>query len=299
MSGLTLRPAVKADVERAGDVAFVAFYHVALSHGLVPAITSPLDTRHYLSHLLGLDPLGGVVAEENGEIVGVGWVHKRGPVATIGPLAVHPRTQGRGVGRRLLERCLETAGQGAPQVRLVQESHNTASLGLYLHAGFRVVAPLLELELPPGVPLVAAGPVAVRAARPEDRARLVARDARAFGAERPQSIDFYLGRGRGLIAERGGTPVGYALGIGLQGVAYLGSASADDGEVLLQLLATLALEVGGGELTIRTQVPATDRRLVSGLVQLGFRVFRAAQYMVRGGGTPPPPNYVLMNGDMM
>ena len=52
-------------------------------------------------------------------------------------------------------------------------------------------------------------------------------------------------------------------------------------------------------MTLRTLVPASDRRLVDGLLALGFRVLRACHYMVRGGGTAPPPNYVLMNGDMM
>ncbi len=46
-------------------------------------------------------------------------------------------------------------------------------------------------------------------------------------------------------------------------------------------------------------VPAIDRALIDGLAAAGFRVFRACQYMVRGGGTAPPPNYVLMNGDML
>src|SRR5207253_2111586 len=73
----------------------------------------------------------------------------RGPVATIGPIAVDPRAQGRGIGRRLLERAIELGGRGVPQVRLVHESFNSQALGLYLHAGFRVVAPLLDLELPP------------------------------------------------------------------------------------------------------------------------------------------------------
>jgi ribosomal protein S18 acetylase RimI-like enzyme len=302
MPGLTLRPATDRDVERAGDVNFVAFYHAALTHGLRPAVTSPADSRRYLRHLFAVDPLGGMVAEEDGEVVAVGWVHRRGPVATIGPLAVDPRVQGRGIGRQLLERCIEAVGSGVPQVRLVQESYNTASLGLYLRTGFRIVAPLLELELPAGVALVPPDPggaVTVRAARSDDRPRVVARDARAFGAERPQSVNLYLERGRVLIAERGTTLVGYALGIAFQGMAYLGSASADDADVLLHLLSTLAVEVGAGEAVLRTHVPATDRRLVGGLTQLGFRVFRAAHYMVRGGGTPPPANYVLMNGDLM
>lgn len=301
-SSVTVRPFEERDVERAGDVNFVAFYDVAMRHGMAPAVTTPADSRGYMRHLLSFDPLGGVVAEERGEVVGMGWVHSRGAVATIGPLAVDPGVQGRGIGRALLARCIEMAGPRAPQVRLVQESFNQTSLALYLRSGFRVVAPLLELELSPGHALVPPAPppgVVVRPAESGDRMRLVERDGRAFGAQRPQSIDLYLSRGRALIAQRGPTPVGFAFGIAVRTVGYLGSASADDPDAVIAMLATLAAELGNQRIPLRTMVPAVDRRLVDGLIGLGFRVFRACHYMVRGGGTAPPPNYVLMNGDMM
>jgi GNAT superfamily N-acetyltransferase len=300
--GLVIRPAEPRDVERAGDVNFVAFYRAALVHGLPPIVATPAESRRYIRYLLDFDPLGGVVAEEDDEVVGVAWLHPRGAVATVGPVAVEPRVHGRGIGRRLLERVIDGAGKGVPQIRLVQESYNTVSLALYLRTGFRVVAPLLELELPLdarlAAPRVPPGLV-VRAAADEDRVRLVARDARAFGAQRPQSIDLYLRRGRVLVAEEGATLAGYAMGIGFEAIAFLGSASADDPEILLLLLATLASELAARHHAVRTLVPAGDRRLVDGLLGLGFRVFRACQYMVRGGGTAPPTNYVLMNGDMM
>jgi ribosomal protein S18 acetylase RimI-like enzyme len=302
MATVALRPAHERDVERAGDVSFLAFYHAALTHGLAPGVWSPRESRRYIRHLLGFDPLSGIVAEEDDDVVGVAWVHPRGPVATIGPVAVDPRAQGRGIGRRLLERSIEIAGRGVAQVRLVQESYNTTSLGLYLRTGFRVVAPLLDLVLPVGAsPPVAEMPagVTLRAATADDRAAVVTRDARAFGAQRPQSIDLYLRHGRVVVAERGRTLAGFALGIGLDGAAYVGSASADDGALLLALVGTMAGELAQMPATVRVLVPATDRRLVDGLVALGFRVFRACHYMVRGGGTPPPPGYVLMNGDMM
>src|SRR5262249_26978833 len=73
-----------------------------------------------------------------------------------------------------------------------------------------------------------------------DRTTLIDLDGRAFGAPRPQNVDLYLRSGRAMIAERGTMPAGYAFGIGLGVIAYLGSASADDGAVLLELLATLA-----------------------------------------------------------
>jgi len=302
VAALTLRPAEERDVERAGDVNFLAFYQVALAHGLPPVVSTPAESRRYMRYLLEFDPLGGVVAEEEGDVVGVGWLHPRGAVATIGPLAVEPAAQGRGVGRRLLERLVEVAGKGVPQVRLVQESYNTVSLGLYLSAGFRVVAPLLELELPAGTglaPARAPAGLTVRQASSEDRVRLVGRDARAFGAQRPQSIDLYLRLGRVLVAEQGSALAGYGMGIGFATSAFLGSAAADDPEILLVLLGTVGAELAARGHGVRTLVPAGDRRVVEGLLGLGFRVFRACHYMVRGGGTAPPANYVLMNGDMM
>ncbi len=302
MSDLAVRPIKDEDVERAGDVNFVAFYRAALLHGLVPVVSSPLESRRYIRYLLAFEPLGGIVAEEDGHIVGVAWVHPRGPVATIGPVAVDPGWQGRGIGKRLVERCIEIAGRGLPQVRLVHESYNTVSLGLYVRTGFRVVAPLLELELPRGATVATrhgTGAGRLRPAVPDDRARLLARDARAFGAQRPQSIDLYLRRGRVVVAEGPSGLAGYALGIGFEGTAYLGSASAEDGEVLVELVSAMANELAGPKVAVRCLVPATDRRLVDCLSALGFRVFRACHYMVRGGGTAPPPNYVLMNGDMM
>src|SRR5262245_44930087 len=225
MGAASIRPLEERDVESAGDVNFVAFYDVAARHGQPPVVTTPADARGYVRHLLAFDPLGGLVAELDGEIVGMAWVHLRRPVATIGPVAVEPRVQGRGIGRLLVERSIEVAGPRIPQVRLVQESFNPTSLALYLRTGFRVVAPLLELELPPGTRVAGVAPsgARLRAGSSADRTRLAERDGRAFGAPRPQSIDLYLRSGRALLAERGTALAGYAFGLGLGPVAYLGS----------------------------------------------------------------------------
>src|SRR5262249_9183630 len=127
--------------------------------------------------------------EQDGDIVGMAWVHPRGPVATIGPVAVDPRLQGRGIGRRLVESCIERAGPRAPQGRLVHESFNATSLALYLRTGLRVVAPLCEFELPPGHRVGAASPsgVRLRPATDADRTRLVERDAGPSGRRAPRA----------------------------------------------------------------------------------------------------------------
>lgn len=301
-AGLVVRPLTERDVDRAGDIDFVAFQELALRHGAAPTVTTPADCRSYLRHLLALDPDGGLVAELGDELVGVAWVRRRGPVATIGPVAVDPAFQGRGIGRALLERCLAVARPRAAQVRLVQESFNVASLGLYLRLGFRVVCPLLEVELPAGrpVPTGAAPPgVVVRRAGVQDRVRLVEADARMFGAARPQNVSLLLERGEAVVAERGGVLVGYGFGIGTRRRGYVGSAAGDAIEILIELIAAVAAALAARGVPVRMLVPATDAALVDGTLGLGFRVVKACHYMVHGAGTVPPAGYVLMNGDMM
>jgi ribosomal protein S18 acetylase RimI-like enzyme len=293
---VSIRPLVPGDVDAVAEADFAAFHDVALRHGMAPVVRAVRDSRTYVSALLEADPLGGYVAEEGGRIVGHAWVHTRAPIATIGPIAVEPTAQRRGVGRALLAHCVQAAGARAAQIRLVHESFNTASLQLYLAEGFRIVAPLLELVLEG--PLATAptpGQVAIRRAEAGDQARIVARDARAVGAQRPQDVERHVRAGRAVVAERGRTFAGYALGR----VGQLGAAAADDPDVVLAMLATLAADPAVVVTPARAMVLGTDRPLVDGLRAMGFRVFRACHYMVRGGGTAPPAGYVLMSGDLL
>lgn len=309
---MTIRPLAPADVDAVAEVDFAAFQDVALRHGLTPVVGAVRDSRAYVRRLLEIDPGGGFVAEEGGRIVGHAWVHPRGPIATIGPLAVEPPVQRRGIGRALLAQCIQSAGPRATQVRLVQESFNTAALGLYLSAGFRIVAPVIELAIDPGErtvdpgelvldagaptsPVVPPPGIVIRVAEASDQARIVARDARPFGTARPRDVERHLRAGHGVVAERGTTLAGYALAA----FGILGSAAGENQELVVAMLATLgsvpALRLGA----LRVMVLATDRVLIDGLRTMGFRLFRACHYMIRGGGTAPPSGYVLMGGDLM
>jgi len=62
--------------------------------------------------------------------------------------------------------------------------------------------------------------VELRGADRDDRARIVARDARAFGTSRPNDVGRALDAGRGVVASRGGTLVGYALGSDVPIIGY-------------------------------------------------------------------------------
>ena len=295
---MIVRPLAAADVDAVAEADFAAFQDVALRHGLTPLVRAVHESRAIVRRLLAADPMGGFVAEDGGRIVGHAWVHPRGPIATIGPIAVEPACQRRGIGRALLAQCLQVPGPRATQVRLVHESFNTASLNLYLSEGFRIVAPILELTLDLDTPVAvrAALPsVTIRAAGPADEKRIVARDARTFGTQRPQDVERRLRTGRAVVAERGSTLAGFALG----GFGTLGSAAGDDPELVLAMLAALAAEPTLRSSALRVMVLGTDRVLVDGLRTMGFRIVRACHYMVRGGGTAPPAGYVLMGGDYM
>ncbi len=291
---MPIRPLTAADVDAVAEVDFAARHDVALRHGMRPSVRAVRESRALVRDLLAADPLGGFVAEEDGRIAGHAWLHARGPIAVVGPLAVEPVAQRRGLGRALLVHCLQAAGSRTTQARLVHDSFDTGALDLWMSEGFRIVAPVLELDLAAGAdppPETEPGPgVIVRRATTNDQARIAARDARTFGAPRPQDVERLLRAGRGVIAERGKSLVGFALG----GAGRLGPATSDDPALVLALLAMLANESRGEAL--RVMVVGTDRALVDGLRTMGFRVARTCLYMIRGGGTAPPAGYVLMGG---
>jgi GNAT superfamily N-acetyltransferase len=301
MSAITFRTIGPGEVAAAAEVLFVALYDVALRHGARPVVADVAEARAYVEHLMSLDPLSGVLGEQDGQPVAVGWLHPRGSVATIGPLAVLPALQGQGLGRHLLTHLAEAAGRRVSQIRLVQDAFDPSSMGLYLQAGFRVVAPVLEMELPAGAPCPDAtldDGTELRPIESADRRLVVERDARVFGQQRVSDVDAFLAGGHGVVAERAGRITGYGFAVEVGGLVRLGPAAADDPLVVRAVLGWLATTLAERGLPYRLMVAAGDRRLVDGLLDAGFRVFRVCSYMIRGGGTAPPASYVFMSGDL-
>jgi GNAT superfamily N-acetyltransferase len=285
---VSVRPFTVRDAGAVADVLFVA---------AAAAFAVPAAARRFVERLLAIDPVGGQVLDEDGEVVGVGWIHPRGRVATIGPLAVFPRHRGRGHGRQLLEACVAAVGERGVQVRMLEDGTDATTLGLAFRCGFRVVTSVLELEaagsrwtapaqLPPGL--------GMRPATAGDEAELVARDARSWGAARPQDIALLLGAGVGAWLERRDRVLAHAFARRGEDTTWLGPATGDDGVVVATLLAALAAECAQTNPgPARVLVPAGDRRCVDALLADGFRVRATLQYLAAGGGTAPPPGYAL------
>ena len=93
-------------------------------------------------HLMAVRP-GGDSSSEHwvdgiGEVLGVVLMNCTDEAAFLGPLAVSPAEQSRGVGRALMERCIEAAKQrGMDSVRLIANLAVVAPFSLYHSLGFR------------------------------------------------------------------------------------------------------------------------------------------------------------------
>lgn len=75
---------------------------------------------------------------QNGEIAAAALVAIRNGRSWIGGFGVSPAYRGRGMGRRLLERCFETVNErAATEMQLEVLQHNPAAIALYESAGFK------------------------------------------------------------------------------------------------------------------------------------------------------------------
>ena len=141
----TLRSPTSADIDDCGRIIHDAFRSIAEQHGFPPDIPT-VDAgvrmaKAMITHYLTF----GVVAEQDGRVIGSAFMSERDPVRGVGPVTVDPTVQARGVGRAMMKSILERA-EGAASVRLVQDAFNTTSMPLYASLGFEVKGPLVLLN---------------------------------------------------------------------------------------------------------------------------------------------------------
>jgi predicted N-acetyltransferase YhbS len=258
------------DAETCGQIGFAAHGAVSAAHN-VPSEQPTLEVAVGIIQSLLADPLAdGFVAELDGRVAGSIFLSALTSAAAIGPLTVHPESQG-GTGRRLMEAALaEARTRGTEQVRLVQSPAHLRSLALYTSVGFDLREPLVLMG--GALPKPEAGTTLVRPATEADVAACNALCGRVHGLEREPELRRAIGQGIATVAERGGGIVGYSAGLG-----FLGYSVADTTDDLKTLIAAASTILGPGFF-----VPMRNHSLLRWLLAAGMRAIWTANLMSIG-----------------
>ena len=160
--GLRLRPGVIDDAKDIGKIIFEAFSGIADKHGFPREFPTVDIGINVATFFLSTPGFYSVVAEDmdkktDSKIVGSNFLDERSSlVAGVGPITIDPKSQDKGVGRKLMINVIERAkSKNYPAIRLLQAAYHNRSLALYTNLGFEVREPISALQ---GKPIEASVP---------------------------------------------------------------------------------------------------------------------------------------------
>lgn len=149
---LRLRPGAIDDANEVGKIIYEAFSEIADKHGF-PREFPTVDIGINVATLFLSNPgFYSIIAEDTGrttnKIVGSNFLDERSAlVAGVGPITIDPKSQNKGVGRRLMVNVMERArSKNYPAIRLLQASYHNRSLALYTTLGFDVREPISTMQ---------------------------------------------------------------------------------------------------------------------------------------------------------
>jgi predicted N-acetyltransferase YhbS len=279
--GITLRSGKPDDVPGCASVCFDAFGALAAKHGFPSDFPSVEAASGLSSMLLGRPGIYSVVAERDGAIVAVNFLDTRGSIAGVGPLAVSPREQDRGLGRLLMGDVVDRAhASDCSGVRLLQAAYHSRSLALYGALGFAVREPIACMQ-GPRVDTALPG----RTVRPATDGDVEACDQLCLsvhGHDRDGELRDAVDAGSGRVVEHGGRITGYASAI-----AFFGHAVGETTDDVKALLAAAPSFDGPGVL-----VPARNTTLFRWCLDNDMRVVQAMTLMTIGLYNDPDGAYL-------
>jgi predicted N-acetyltransferase YhbS len=153
-----VRPLRDEDVDAAEKLSWQAFDEVGRQFGFAMGARDAAHiagARARIRHIAASDPEGSVVAEQQGQVVGVGLAVRRGSLWFLSLLTVRSGLQGVGVGRQILDATLEY-GRDCVSAMICSSPDPKAlrrygRAGFALHAGFEAVGVADRAELPAGL----------------------------------------------------------------------------------------------------------------------------------------------------
>jgi GNAT superfamily N-acetyltransferase len=268
-----VRPATVADAEACGRICYEGFKALNERHGFPPNYASVAAATARVRGFLEHPAVFGVVAVEQGRVLGFNFLSERDPIRAVGPSVVDPAAQGRGVGRQLMAAVLERAAD-APGVRLAQEAFNLGSLALYAGLGFEAKEPLVVLTGRPSHALSAGWDV--RPLREEDLAVCAVLYDRVHGHSRANELREAMGRGLAWVASREGRVVAYAAAVTVW-LANHGVAETEE-----DMAALLAGAGRSAEEPLALLLPIRQAGLFGWCLEAGLRPVKPMVLMSRG-----------------
>src|SRR5919112_3305916 len=145
---LKFRPGNVDDAYKVGTIIFNAFSTIAQKHGFHSDFPSIDIAKDAAMSLLSNPNFYSIIAEEDSKVIGINFLDERSnKVAGIGPLAVDPKSQNKGVGRQLMINAMQRAGDKKfAGMRLLQASYHNRSLALYASLGFETREPISNMQ---------------------------------------------------------------------------------------------------------------------------------------------------------
>jgi predicted N-acetyltransferase YhbS len=266
-----IRLARPADAAECGRICYEAFAAIAARHGFPRDFPSAEIATAMLSGLFAHPGFFGVVAEDDGRIVGSNVLDERSMIFGLGPITVDPDSQDRRVGLALMNALIErTAERGAPGLRLLQAAYHNRSMSLYAKLGFDVREPFATMQ-GDALGLQIAGHH-VRVASEADVPACNALCSRVHGHDRGGEVRDAISQGAATVVERHGRITGYATGI-----AFFAHSVAESNDDLAALIGVAEEFSGPGFL-----VPLRNTELVRWCLGHGLRIVHIMNLMTMG-----------------
>ena len=275
---VTIRPITADDIAECARIVYEAFGHIQDRHRFSRDFPTPEAAVEFVTGAVQHPQFYGVVAEQDGRILGSNFLSERNPIRGVGPITVAPELHVRGVGRKLMEAVIER-GRPAAGIRLVQEAYNAISISLYASLGFEVREPLLLMSGKP-----AGGPdanIEVRHMRPDDLEPCALLCHRVHGFDRTGELRDALQMFAPAVAVRDGRITAYASAPTFWLLNHGVAETERDMQALILGAASL------NEQPLALLIPARQASLFRGCLRAGLRVVKPMTLMSLGSYQEP------------
>ncbi|MGN6623117.1 MAG: GNAT family N-acetyltransferase [Candidatus Nitrosocosmicus sp.] len=283
---LKFRPGNIDDAYKVGTIISNAFSTIAQKHGFPSDFPSIDIAKDAAMSLLSNPNFYSVIAEEDSEVIGINFLDERSnKVAGIGPLAVDPKSQNKGVGRQLMIDIMQRArDKKFAGMRLLQASYHNRSLALYASLGFETREPISTMQ---GEPIQAAIPGrTVRKASIEDIDYCNDICKQIHGHDRNGEIIDSIQQGKAKVVIHSGKITGYTCGLDFFNHSV--GLTNDDLKALIASVATDNGNYGGSGILI----PTRNTQLFHWCLNNGLRLVQQLLLMTVGMYNEPAGSYM-------